>query len=157
MTEDEAREIVRRDLRQAIGPDGAFQAPSLADKIQQAADEWMDFTVARLYAECREAARTRSYPSPFDDLPDPPDWSEIVKRHGGRPRVNDARDGFILLAMDRLIRPPLSAVERASGARRGMKIRPAARIVAEVLAEVGIEINPRRVEKVYRRFSIKVP
>ena len=112
----------------------------------------------RLHEECREAARTRSYPARFDDLPEPPDWPEIVKRYGGRPRMNDARDSFILIAMDRLARPPLSVEERASGARGArMKIRPAARIVAEVLAEAGIEITPRRVEKVFRGFAKKVP
>lgn len=154
MSEDEAREIVRRELQDWGGPDG-LRGSMLADDIREAAREWMDATLNVLHDVVREAAQTRSYPGYFTDLPEPPNWAEIIARRigPGRLSMNDNRDPFICAIMETLVygsrtarfdEPPV------------MKIRPAARIVAEVLTAAGIEITGRQIEAVYRKSGERV-
>lgn len=142
MNTDEAREIVRRELQAWGGPDG-LRGSMLADDIREAAEEWMAHTLHVLN-------KKRTFPHNYADLPEPPNWSEIVdrRRGGGRPPMNEKRDAFISHVMETLVFGNPAAL---LGTPPVMKIRPAARIAAQVLTAAGIEITGRQIEAVYRK------
>lgn len=132
------RDIVRLELA-AIGG---------ADQLRKVGLVAIVETVSIAYAR----ACVELYPYNRKLLP-PPDWKNIIIRQSGQlgnplkqgrkgqpPSL--IRDSFIYHVMSRLCHPPYGGPPP--------KIRPTARIVAEVLTEAGIKITGLRVERIYR-------
>ena len=147
MTDDEARNIVLRTWSEHFGGiEEVTRRPTLADDCRHAHQEVIDILLDQMVRECRKAAATRSYPAYWDHVTDRLpviDWDEILKQPCNRPTDRSDLPILVDFCMAELIYGSITAYD----AEPRMKVRTAARIVAEVLTSEGIRMTWRQVER----------